>query len=57
LAGAAVILLSARAQHRPAGQLAAALLLLLLITWLALASRNRRYFAVGWLWFLGRWCR
>jgi hypothetical protein len=37
----------------PAGQLAAALLLLLLITWLALASRNRRYFAVGWLWFLG----
>ena len=37
----------------PAGQLAAALLLLLLITWLALASRSRRYLAVGWLWFLG----
>ncbi|MFZ0313459.1 MAG: hypothetical protein WAL85_12195 [Candidatus Korobacteraceae bacterium] len=37
----------------PAGQLAAALLLLLLIAWLALISRNRRYLAVGWLWFLG----
>jgi protein O-mannosyl-transferase len=37
----------------PAWQLIAASLLLLLITWLALSSRHRRYFAVGWLWFLG----
>ena len=37
----------------PAGQLVAALLLLLLLTWLALASRSHRYLAVGWLWFLG----
>ena len=37
----------------PFGQLAACLLLLLLITGLALGSRNRRYLAVGWLWFLG----
>jgi protein O-mannosyl-transferase len=37
----------------PAGQIAAALLLLLLITGLALVSRSRRYLAVGWLWFLG----
>ncbi len=36
-----------------AGQLAACLFLLLLITGLALVSRNRRYLAVGWLWFLG----
>ncbi len=28
-------------------------ILLLLITVLALANRNRRYLAVGWLWFLG----
>jgi tetratricopeptide (TPR) repeat protein len=31
----------------------AASLLLLVITLVALASRNRRYLAVGWLWFLG----
>jgi hypothetical protein len=37
----------------PAGQLIAALLLLVLLTWSTLASRNRRYLAVGWLWFLG----
>ena len=53
----------------PAWQLVAALLLLLLITWLALASsaepnkfrfsswrpgsRPHRYLAVGWLWFVG----
>lgn len=37
----------------PAGQLVTALLLLLLLTWSALASRKRRYLAVGWLWFLG----
>ena len=37
----------------PAWQIIAASLLLLLITWQALSSRHRRYFAVGWLWFLG----
>jgi protein O-mannosyl-transferase len=37
----------------PAWQLIAALLLLLLLTWSTLASRSRRYLAVGWLWFLG----
>ncbi len=37
----------------PAWQIIAAALLLLLITWQALSSRHRRYFAVGWLWFLG----
>jgi hypothetical protein len=36
----------------PAWELVAALLLLLLITALALVSR-RRYFTVGWFWFLG----
>ncbi len=36
----------------PAGQLIAAALLLLLITGLALFNR-RRYFVVGWFWFLG----
>ena len=37
----------------PAGQLAAALLLLLMLTGFALVTRNHRYLAVGWLWFLG----
>ena len=37
----------------PAWQIAASLLLLLAITGLAIAARNRRYLAVGWLWFLG----
>jgi tetratricopeptide (TPR) repeat protein len=37
----------------PAWQIAAVSLLLLLITWLAIANRSRRYLAVGWLWFLG----
>ena len=37
----------------PAWQIAAASLLLLAITWLTIASRSRRYLAVGWLWFLG----
>jgi len=36
----------------PAWQIAGALLLLLLLTWFALAS-GRRYLLVGWLWFLG----
>ncbi len=36
----------------PAWQVAAALLFLLAVTALALAS-NRRYLVVGWLWFLG----
>ena len=31
----------------------AAVVLLLLITAVALRARNRRYLAVGWLWFLG----
>jgi len=33
--------------------IAAAFLLLLAITAVAVADRRRRYFAVGWLWFLG----
>jgi protein O-mannosyl-transferase len=37
----------------PAWQVAAASLLLLLITWRTLADRRHRYLAVGWLWFLG----
>ena len=37
----------------PAMQIVGSLLLLLLITGVALGARNRRYFAVGWLWFLG----
>ena len=37
----------------PAWQVATSSLLLLVLTVLALASRNRRYLAVGWLWFLG----
>jgi hypothetical protein len=37
----------------PAGQLVAALLLLLVLTGLTLISRGHRYLAVGWLWFLG----
>ena len=54
LAGAPVILLSACAELRgPRGSLPPALLLLLPITGLAFAARNRRYLAVGWLWFLG----
>jgi hypothetical protein len=36
----------------PAWQVAGSLVLLLLVTWLVLASR-RRYLLVGWLWFLG----
>jgi protein O-mannosyl-transferase len=37
----------------PAWQIGLALLLLLAITALAIALRQRRYFLVGWLWFLG----
>jgi protein O-mannosyl-transferase len=37
----------------PLWQTACATILLLLITCLALAARNHRYLAVGWLWFLG----
>ncbi len=37
----------------PIGQLAGSLLLLLMITAVAIATRSRRYLAVGWLWFLG----
>ena len=37
----------------PAWQLVAASALLLALTFLALRSRDRRYLAVGWLWFLG----
>ena len=41
--------------HRTASawQIAAASVLLLALTVAAFANRNRRYFAVGWLWFLG----
>jgi len=34
-------------------QVAASLVLLIALTWLSLHSRNHRYLAVGWLWFLG----
>ena len=37
----------------PAWEVGAAVVLLLLITAVALRARNRRYLAVGWLWFLG----
>ncbi|MGB9235983.1 MAG: tetratricopeptide repeat protein, partial [Terriglobales bacterium] len=37
----------------PAWQVAAAVVLLLLITALVLRARDRRYLAVGWFWFLG----
>ncbi len=37
----------------PVWQVAAALALLILITAVVLRARNRRYLAVGWLWFLG----
>ena len=37
----------------PAWQVAAAMLLLVLITVMVLRARARRYLAVGWLWFLG----
>jgi tetratricopeptide (TPR) repeat protein len=37
----------------PALQIVGSLLLLLLITAIAIAARGHRYFAVGWLWFLG----
>lgn len=37
----------------PAGQLIAAVALLLALTVIAIANRRRRYLAVGWLWFLG----
>ncbi len=37
----------------PAWQLLAAGAFLVLVTWLALRSREHRYLAVGWLWFLG----
>jgi len=41
--------------HPPlaAWQIAGSLALLLALTWLSLRSRNHRYLAVGWLWFLG----
>jgi protein O-mannosyl-transferase len=40
--------------HEPVARSLAALLALLLITWLAWAERGRRpYGVVGWLWFLG----
>jgi len=39
--------------HLPAWQVVAALLLLLVISALAIAFAGRRYFLVGWLWFLG----
>jgi protein O-mannosyl-transferase len=37
----------------PAWQVGAAVLVLLLVTTLVLRARDQRYFAVGWLWFLG----
>jgi len=37
----------------PDWQVAAALVLLLLITFLVLRARERRYLVVGWFWFLG----
>jgi Flp pilus assembly protein TadD len=37
----------------PGWQIGAALLLLLLITFLVLWARERRYLAAGWFWFLG----
>ncbi len=37
----------------PAWQVAAAVLVLVLVTALVLRSRDRRYLAVGWFWFLG----
>jgi protein O-mannosyl-transferase len=37
----------------PAWQAGAAVVLLLLITALVIRARDRRYLAVGWLWFLG----
>jgi tetratricopeptide (TPR) repeat protein len=40
-------------QLYPAWQVGAAVVLLLLITALVLRERDRRYLAVGWLWFLG----
>ncbi|HEY1263981.1 MAG TPA: hypothetical protein VGF06_10675, partial [Terriglobales bacterium] len=40
-------------EHIPAWQVAAAIALLLALTTLALAFRNRRYLLTGWLWFLG----
>jgi len=41
----------------PAWEVGAAVVLLLLITAVALRARDKRYLAVGWLWFLAAWCR
>ena len=48
-----VVLYPHPTQLYPAWQVAAAATLLLLVTASVVLARNRRYLAVGWLWFLG----